>query len=56
MKVKLRGDLKPEVLEYLKKILIKHKGEWEVEEIYESENKQEQDRRFVENRKGSFEI
>ena len=56
MKVKLRGDLKPEVLEYLKKILIKHKVEWEVEEIYESENKQEQDRRFVESRKGSFEI
>ena len=54
MKVKLRGDLSPEVLEKLRKILIKHQIEWEEEIIGEKSN--EQERRFVEKRKGSYEI
>ena len=54
MKVKLKGHLKPEVLEKLRKILIKHQIEWE-EEIIEKDNKK-QERRFVERRSGSYEI
>ena len=54
MKVKLRGNLSPEVLEKLRKILIKHQIEWEEEIIGEKSNGQE--RRFVEKRKGSYEI
>ena len=54
MKVKLRADLSPEVLEKLRKILIKHKIEWEEEVIGENDKRQE--RRFVEKRKGSYEI
>jgi len=54
MKVKLRADLSPEVLVKLREILIKHKVEWEEEVIEEKSNKQES--RFVEKRKGSYEI
>ena len=54
MKVKLKATLKPEVLEKLRKILIKHQIEWE-EEIIEKDNKK-QERRFVERRSGSYEI
>ena len=54
MKVKLRADLSPEVLVKLREILIKHKIEWEEEVSGEKDKRQE--RRFVEKRKGSYEI
>jgi hypothetical protein len=56
MKVKLKATLKPEVLEKLREILIKHKVEWEEEIIVKDESKKEWRKRFVTNRKGSYEI
>jgi ATP-dependent RNA circularization protein (DNA/RNA ligase family) len=56
IKVKLKADLKPEVLEKLRTILRKHKVEWEEEIIVKDESKKECRKKFVTNRKGSYEI
>ena len=56
MKVKLKATLKPEVLEKLREILRKHKVEWEEEIIVKDNDRKEGDKRFVERRRGSYEI
>ena len=56
MKVKLKATLKPEVLEKLREILRKHKVEWEEEIIVKDNDRKEGDKRFVERRRGAYEI
>ena len=56
IKVKLKANLSPQVLEKLREILRKHQIEWEEEIIVKDDNKEEWEKRFVHDRSGSYEV
>ena len=56
LKVKLKANLSPQVLEKVREILRKHQIEWEEYIIVKDDNKEEWEKRFGHDRSGSYEV